>query len=67
MVIAQENMKLAAFIFPLRWGYTFDWVIMLVDEETVHFLAGKKKLEDEYKDPHMLPQINKSDIAGTVH
>ena len=35
-------------------------------EDTVHVLAGKKKLKDEYKDPDMLPKINNSDMAGTM-
>ena len=36
---------------------------MGVNENTVHLMAGQKKLEDEYKDPNMLPKINKSDMA----
>ena len=31
---------------------------------TVHLLASQKNLEDEYKDPNVLPKINKSDMAG---
>ena len=27
-------------------------------------MADQKKLEDEYKDPNVLPKINKSDIEG---
>ena len=33
-------------------------------EDTVHLLAGQKKLEDKYKDPDMLCKINKSDMAA---
>ena len=35
-------------------------------QDTVHLLAGQKKLKDEYKDHGMLPKINKSDMAGTM-
>ena len=35
-------------------------------KETVYLLAGQKKIEDEYKDPNMLPKINKSYMAGTM-
>ena len=37
---------------------------MRVHEDIVHLLAGQKKLEDEYKDPNVLPKINKSDMAN---
>ena len=65
-VIAQENLKLTAFLFHHRWRCTLDWEIMEVDEGTVCILAGQKKLEDEYKDPYVLPKINKSDMAGMM-
>ena len=65
-VIAQENLKLAAFLFHHRWRCTLDWKITEVDEGTVCFLAGQKKLKDEYKDPNVLLKIIKSDIAGTM-
>ena len=29
-------------------------------------MAGQKKLQHEYKDPNVLPKINKSDMAGMV-
>ena len=32
----------------------------------MHLMTGQKKLEDEYKDPIVLPKINKSDMTGTV-
>ena len=35
-------------------------------ENTVHLLAGQKKLKDEYKDCDVLLKINKSDMAGTM-
>ena len=59
-VIAQEILKLAAFLFHHRWRCTLDWEITEVHEDTVHLQAGQKKLKDEYKDPNMLPNINKS-------
>ena len=37
-----------------------------MNEETVHILAGQKKLEYDYKDPNLLPKINKSDMAGMM-
>ena len=63
MMMAQENLKLAAFVFHHRQRCTLDWEITEVDEETVCLLAGQKKLEDECKDPDMLPKINKFDMA----
>ena len=65
-VIAQENLKLAAFLFHHRWRCTLDWEITGVKKETVHFLAGQKKLKDKYKDFNVLLKINKSDMAGTM-
>ena len=32
----------------------------------MHQLAGYKKLKDEYKDPDVLPKVNKADMAGTM-
>ena len=57
-VLAQENLKLAAFSFHHRRRCALDWEIMEVHEGTVCLLAGQKKLEDEYNDPNVLPKIN---------
>ena len=46
-VIAQENLKLAIFLFHHRWRCTLDWEIMRVNEDTVHLMTGQKKLEDK--------------------
>ena len=62
-VIAQENLKLAVFLFNHRWICTLDWKVMRVHEDKVHLIEGQKKLKDEYKDPDMLFKINKSDMA----
>ena len=43
-VIAQENLKLAAFLFHQRWRCTFDWEEMGVWEDTVYLLASQKRL-----------------------
>ena len=32
----------------------------------MHLMTGQKKLDYEYKDPDMLPKINKSDMAGMM-
>ena len=37
-----------------------------MSENTGHLLAGQKRLEDEYKDPDVLPKVNKADRAGTI-
>ena len=37
-----------------------------VQEDIVHLLAGQKRLKDDYKDPDVLPEINKSDMAGKI-
>ena len=67
LVIAQENLKLTAFLFyHHRWRCTLDWEIMEVNEGTVHLLAGQKRLKDEYKDSNVLPKMNKSDMAGMM-
>ena len=39
---------------------------MGVHEDTVHLIAGQKRLKDKYKDPDMLPKVNKADIAGMM-
>ena len=39
---------------------------MIVHEDTMHLLAGEKKLEDKYKDPDVLPKINTYDMAGMM-
>ena len=66
LVIAQKNLKQPVFLFHHRWRCTFDWEIMGVQEDTVHELAGQKRLEDEHKDPDMLPNVNKADMAGAT-
>ena len=35
-------------------------------EDTVHLLAGKKKCKDEYKDPDMLPKVNKAALTALM-
>ena len=65
-VIAQENLKLTAFLFHHRWRCTFDWEVIKVHEVTVHLLAGLKRLENDYKVTDMLPKINKFDMAGMI-
>ena len=65
-VIAQENLKLAVFLFHHWWRFTFDWEVTGVQEGIVHLLAGQKRLKDEYKDLDMLPNINNADMAGTM-
>ena len=64
-VIAQENLKLAAFLFHHQWRCNFDWEVMGVHENTVHLLAGRKRLKDKYKDPDVLPKV-KTNTAGTI-
>ena len=63
-VITLENLKFAAFLFHHRLRCTLDWKVMGGHEEATHLLAGQKKHKDEYKDPNMLPKINKSDMTG---
>ena len=65
-VIAQENLKLAAVLSYHRKRFTFDWKVMVVCDDTVCLLAGQKRLEDDCKDPGMVPKVNKADMAGTV-
>ena len=56
--IAQENLKLTAFLFHHRWRCIFDWEVTGMHEDTVYLLEGQKKLEDKYKDIDMLSKIN---------
>ena len=65
-VIAKENLKLAAFLFHHRWRCTIDWEVTGVHEDTMHLLAGQKRLKDEYKHPEVFLRINKSDVAGKL-
>ena len=37
-----------------------------MNEDTLCLMTGQKKLNDKYKDPDILPMINKSDMAGTM-
>ena len=39
---------------------------MVVQEDTVHLLAGQKRIKDECKDPDVLPKVNKVDMTGTM-
>ena len=39
---------------------------MGVKEDIVYLLAGQKRLKDVYKDMHVLPKVNKADMAGTM-
>ena len=55
-VIAQENLKLAVFLFHHRWGCIIDWKVMGVCEDTMHLLAWQKRLENKYKEPNMLQE-----------
>ena len=66
IILAQENLMLAVFLFHCRWRCTFDWEVTEVHEGKVHLLAGKKRVKDDCKDPDMLPKINKSDMAGMM-
>ena len=36
---------------------------MGVSEDTVHIIAGQKRLKDEYKDLDVLPKVNKADMT----
>ena len=65
-VIAQENQKLAIFLFHHLWKCTLNLEVIGVNVETVHLQAGQNKLKDKHKDPNMLANINKSDITGTM-
>ena len=60
-VIAQENLKLAIFLFYHMWRCTLD-----LHEDSVNLLTGQERLEDEYKDPDVLPKVNKVDMAGLM-
>ena len=64
--IAKEHLKLAIFLFHHRWRCTFDWEVVGVHEDTVHLLAGQKRLKNEYKDPDMLFKVNKAHKAGMI-
>ena len=55
--IAQENLKIAVFLFHHRWRCTLDWEIVGVNEDTLCLMADQKKCEDEFKDPNIDQQI----------
>ena len=63
--MAQESLKLAAFLFHHRLRCTLGWGIIKVHEETVCKLKDKKKLKCKYKEPDMLPKVNKADMMYT--
>ena len=58
-VKAKENLKLAIFLFHYRWRNTFVWKVMGV----CNVLVGQKRLKAEYKDPSVLPKVNKADMG----
>ena len=62
----KENLKLAVILFHHRWRYTFDLEVTGVCEDTVHLLAGQKRLKDKNKDQDVLPKVNKANMAGTM-
>ena len=37
-----------------------------MQEDKDHLLAGKKRLDDDNKDPDMLHKVNKAGMAGTM-
>ena len=39
---------------------------MGMSEDKVHLLAGQKRLKDEYKDPDVLPKVDKTNMAGMM-
>ena len=64
--LAQENLKLAVVLFYHQWRCTFGWEVMGVWEDTVHLLVRQKWLKNKYKDPDMMPKVNKADMAGMM-
>ena len=66
LVIAQENPKFAVFLFNHWCRCMFNWEVMGVKEDTVHLLAGQKRLKDECTDPDVLPKVNKADMMGMM-
>ena len=39
---------------------------MGIQEDTVCMFAGQDRLKDYYKDPYMLPMVNKADMSVTI-
>ena len=39
---------------------------MKVQKDTVYKVEGQKKVKDEYKDPEVLPKVNKVDMIGAM-
>ena len=35
-------------------------------EDNIHLLTGQMMLGNNYKDPNMLPEVNKDDMGGTL-
>ena len=55
--IAQENLKLAAFLFHHSLRCTFDWEVKEVQKDMMYLLEGKKKFEVDYNNPDVLPKV----------
>ena len=64
--IAQENIELAVFLFHHWWRCICDWKVTEMHEHTVHLLAGQKRPKNKYKDPNVLPKVNKTNMTGTM-
>ena len=63
LVIAQENLKLAFFLFHNMYWFSFDWEVIGVSEDTV---CLQKRLKDDGKDPNALPKVNKPGMTCTM-
>ena len=45
---------------------TCDWEVTGEWEDTVHLLAGQKRVDINKKAPYVLPKVNKADMAGII-
>ena len=61
--IAQENLKVAAFLFYHKWRCNLDWKPTRVNEDTLHLMEGQKEFKDKNKVPNLLPKTNESDMT----
>ena len=59
-VMAQENLRLADFLFYYSWRCIIEWKVMKMQEETAHKFAHQWKLDNKYKNQDVLPKVNKA-------
>ena len=63
-VMAQDNLKLAAFLSHYSWRCIYDWEVTKVQKSTICKPVRQKTIKDKCKGPDVLPKVNKANVVG---